>query len=80
MLCTRTAGGVSEADYVELLLEQHVSGVVFAGGQYAQADASHEHYGRLADRNLPTVLVNAAIEHLGFPGCPATTPWPPSRP
>ena len=32
VLCTRTAGGVSEAEYVELLLQQHVSGVVFAGG------------------------------------------------
>src|SRR5215470_9644179 len=40
VLCTRTAGGVAEADYVELLLDQHVSGVVFAGGLYAQADAS----------------------------------------
>lgn len=26
VLCTQTAGGVSEADYVELLLQQHVSG------------------------------------------------------
>ncbi|MZE73561.1 LacI family DNA-binding transcriptional regulator, partial [Streptomyces sp. SID5789] len=32
VLCTQTKGGVSEADYVELLLQQQVSGVVFAGG------------------------------------------------
>ncbi|MER5826989.1 LacI family DNA-binding transcriptional regulator, partial [Streptomyces mirabilis] len=67
VLCTQTKGGVSEADYVELLLQQQVSGVVFAGGLYAQADAPHEHYRQLADRNIPVVLVNAAIEHLGFP-------------
>lgn len=67
VLCTQTKGGVSEADYVELLLQQQVSGVVFAGGLYAQADAPHEHYRELADRNIPVVLVNAAIEHLGFP-------------
>jgi DNA-binding LacI/PurR family transcriptional regulator len=67
VLCTRTAGGVSEADYLELLLEQHVSGVVFAGGQYAQADASHEHYRQMTRRRLPAVLVNAAVEDLGFP-------------
>ncbi|GGP63074.1 LacI family transcriptional regulator [Saccharothrix coeruleofusca] len=67
VLCTRTAGGVSEADYLELLLEQHVSGVVFAGGQYAQADAPHEHYRQMARRKLPAVLVNAAVEDLGFP-------------
>ncbi|MFD0413768.1 LacI family DNA-binding transcriptional regulator [Streptomyces sp. NPDC127108] len=67
VLCTQTKGGVSEADYVELLLQQQVSGVVFAGGLYAQADAPHDHYQRLAARNIPVVLVNAAIEHLGFP-------------
>ena len=39
VLCTQTAGGVSEADYVELLLQQQVSGIVFAGGLYAQEDA-----------------------------------------
>ncbi|GLW68411.1 LacI family transcriptional regulator [Kitasatospora phosalacinea] len=67
VLCTQTAGGVSEADYVDLLLEQHVSGVVFFGGLYAQGDAPHDHYQRLAERSLPTVLLNAAIEDLDFP-------------
>jgi len=67
VLCTRTAGGVSEAEYVELLLQQHVSGVVFAGGLYAQADAVHTHYHRLVERKIPTVLLNAAVEHLGLP-------------
>jgi DNA-binding LacI/PurR family transcriptional regulator len=67
VLCTQTAGGVSEADYVDLLLSQQVSGIVFVGGLYAQEDAPHEHYARLAQRRLPTVLVNAAIKGLGFP-------------
>ncbi|WP_204057096.1 LacI family DNA-binding transcriptional regulator [Microbispora corallina] len=67
VLCTRTVGGVSEADYVDLLLQQHVSGMVFAGGLYAQGDASHSHYERVLERKLPIVLVNAAVEHLGFP-------------
>ncbi|AXI76719.1 LacI family DNA-binding transcriptional regulator [Peterkaempfera bronchialis] len=67
VLCTQTAGGVSEADYVDLLLQQHVSGVVFFGGLYAQADSPHEHYERLAERGLPTVLLNAAIDDLDFP-------------
>ncbi|MEU5366893.1 LacI family DNA-binding transcriptional regulator [Streptomyces sp. NPDC005925] len=67
VLCTQTKGGVSEADYVELLLQQQVSGVVFAGGLFAQADAPHEHYRLLAERRIPVVLVNAAIEELDFP-------------
>ena len=67
VLCTQTAGGVTEADYVELLLQQQVSGVVFAGGLYTQADAPHDHYQLLKARKLPTVFVNAPIDGLGFP-------------
>ncbi|MFC6082614.1 LacI family DNA-binding transcriptional regulator [Sphaerisporangium aureirubrum] len=71
VLCTRTAGSLSEADYVGMLLDQHVSGVVFSGGHYAEADAPHEHYHRLRELRLPVVLVNAATDDLGFP-CVAT--------
>jgi DNA-binding LacI/PurR family transcriptional regulator len=67
VLCTQTAGGVSEAEYVELLLRQHVSGAVFFGGLYSQADSPHDHYERLAQRGLPTVLLNAAFDDLDFP-------------
>src|SRR4029079_4924806 len=67
VLCTQSAGGVTEADYIELLLQHQVSGVVFAGGLYAQASAPHDHYAQLSQRRLPTVLVNAAIDGLGFP-------------
>lgn len=67
VLCTQTTGGVSEAAYVDLLLQQQVSGVVFAGGLFAQADAPHEHYRLLAKRKIPVVLVNAPIAGLDFP-------------
>lgn len=66
VLCTQTAGGISESDYVDLLLEQHVSGVVFVGGAYSQQGASHEHYRRLTELKLPTVLVNARVDGLDF--------------
>ncbi len=66
-LCARTIGGVPESDYVEMLLDHQVSGVIFAGGSYALADASHEHYRRLTGRGLPVVLVNAGVDELGFP-------------
>jgi DNA-binding LacI/PurR family transcriptional regulator len=67
VLCTRTAGGLSEADYVRMLLDQQVSGLVFAGGHYAEADAPHDHYTALLERGIPVVLVNAAVAQLGFP-------------
>jgi DNA-binding LacI/PurR family transcriptional regulator len=65
VLCTCT-GGVAEPDYVELLLAQQVSGVVFAGGSHAEEDASHEHHYELVRRKLPVVLVNASID-LDYP-------------
>ena len=59
VLCTQTAGGISESDYVELLLHQQVSGVIFARRRLLQADVNHDHYDRLVELKLPTVLVNA---------------------
>jgi len=66
LLCTQNAGGVTESDYVDLLLAQQVSGVIFLGGNYTQADAAHQHYERLRQVNLPTVLVNARVPELQF--------------
>lgn len=66
VLCIQTAGGISESDYVDLLLQQQVSGVIFAGGTYTQADANHDHYERLRELKLPTVLVSAPVDDLGF--------------
>jgi DNA-binding LacI/PurR family transcriptional regulator len=71
VLCTRTAGGLSEADYVDMLLDQHASGVVFAGGHFAELAAPHNHYRLLHSRGIPVVLINAAVENLDFP-CVAT--------
>jgi DNA-binding LacI/PurR family transcriptional regulator len=71
VLCTLTAGGLSEADYVAMLLDQHASGVVFAGGTFAQQAAPHDHYRLLRSRGIPGVLFNAAVEGLDFP-CVAT--------
>jgi DNA-binding LacI/PurR family transcriptional regulator len=71
VLCTRTAGGLSEADYVDLLLEQHASGVVFAGGHFAELAAPHEHYELLHERGVQVVLINAAM---GW----SSRAWPPT--
>jgi LacI family transcriptional regulator, repressor for deo operon, udp, cdd, tsx, nupC, and nupG len=67
VLCARTMGGVSEVDFVDMLLEHQVSGIIFAGGNYAMGEAGHEHYHMLAARGLPAVLVNAGVDELSFP-------------
>ena len=66
VLCIQTVGGISEADYVDLLLSQQVSGIIFTGGAYAQADADHKHYDQLRKLRMPTVVVNAPIDDIGF--------------
>jgi DNA-binding LacI/PurR family transcriptional regulator len=71
VLCTRTAGGLSEADYVAMLLDQQVSGVVFAGCHHAEQAAPHDHYRLLRSRGIPAVLFNASVDGLDFP-CVAT--------
>ena len=67
VLCTLTAGAISEAEDIDLLLRHQVSGVIFAGGLYTQADAPHDHYTRLRELRMPTVFVNAPYADLGFP-------------
>jgi LacI family transcriptional regulator, repressor for deo operon, udp, cdd, tsx, nupC, and nupG len=67
VLCTRTEGGLSEADYVDMLLDQHASGVVFAGGNCTEVAAPHDHFRMLRTRGVPVVIVNAAIDSLEFP-------------
>ena len=67
VLCTRTAGGLSEADYVAMLLDQQVSGVVFAGCHHAEQAAPHDHYRLLRSRGIPAVLFNASVDGLDFP-------------
>ncbi|MBU2662748.1 LacI family transcriptional regulator [Actinoplanes bogorensis] len=67
LLAARTIGGVPERDYIEMLLDHQVSGVVFAGGSYALAEAEHGHYRALTDRRMPVVMVNAGVADLGFP-------------
>ena len=68
LLCTaRTAGGLSEAEYVAMLLDQHVSGVVFAGGHFGEQAAPHDHYRLLRSRGVPVVLINAAVDGLDLP-------------
>src|SRR3954451_21780843 len=47
VLCTRTVGGISEADYVDPLLQQQAARLVFGGGLYTQTGVVHGHYLRL---------------------------------
>jgi DNA-binding LacI/PurR family transcriptional regulator len=64
VLCTQTPGGITEDEYVELLLERNVSGILFVSGKHADTTASHERYRSLVSRRLPIVLVNGFAQEI----------------
>lgn len=67
VLCSQTLGGVHEDDYVAILLEHSVAGIVFVSGVHALVDSDPARYQRLMDLGLPIVLVNGALTGLRAP-------------
>lgn len=67
VLCTQTPGGVTEDEYVEMLLERSVAGIIFVNGLHADTTADPERYRRLVARRLPIVLVNGYLEGIEAP-------------
>src|SRR5258705_13233707 len=67
VLCTQSAGGVTEDEYVEMLLDRQVSGIVFVSGLHADTAADHERYRRLVNRKLPIVLITGYVEGIEAP-------------
>lgn len=67
VLCTQTPGGVSEQEYVDLLLDRGVAGIIFVSGIHADATADHSRYNELVDRGLPIVFVNGYAEGVDAP-------------
>ena len=68
MLCTVDPGGLSasESEYLELLLQHQVSGVILSGGAFHGVDAPLDMYQPLVDRKIPTVLINSMPGVLPF--------------
>lgn len=58
VLCTQVPGGVREDEYVRMLLERNVSGIVFVSGLHANTETDGGTYQALRQRGLPIVLVN----------------------
>ena len=67
VLCTQSPGGVTEDEYVAMLLDRQVSGIVFVSGLSADTTADHGRYRRLLGRPLPIVLVNGYAEGIAAP-------------
>jgi LacI family transcriptional regulator, repressor for deo operon, udp, cdd, tsx, nupC, and nupG len=67
VMCTQTPGGVTEDEYVEMLLDRQVSGIVFVSGLHADTTGDHQRYHTLVARPLPIVLINGYVPDLPAP-------------
>ena len=67
VLCTHTPGGVHEDDYVQMLLDRGVAGIIYISGQHADSTTDPSRYVRLRDRGLPIVLVNGYMPGVDAP-------------
>jgi LacI family repressor for deo operon, udp, cdd, tsx, nupC, and nupG len=67
VLCTQTPDSIGEDDYVGMLSELGVSGIVFVSGLHADATADPERYRSLVRMRLPIVLVNGFSEGVPAP-------------
>jgi LacI family repressor for deo operon, udp, cdd, tsx, nupC, and nupG len=67
VLCTRTFGGITEDEYVEMLLDRQVSGIVFISGLHADTTADPDRYRKLLSRPLPIVLINGYVATVEAP-------------
>jgi DNA-binding LacI/PurR family transcriptional regulator len=64
VLCSQSREGMAEDDYIPILLEHGVAGIIFVSGLHAIAGSRPERYQRLIDRGLPLVCVNGHVPGL----------------
>jgi LacI family transcriptional regulator, repressor for deo operon, udp, cdd, tsx, nupC, and nupG len=67
LLCTQSPGGTTEDQYVDMLLEHGVAGIVFVSGLHADSSASKERYHRLRSSGMPIVFINGFAEGVDAP-------------
>lgn len=67
VLCTSTPAGKGEPDYLEVLIDHAVSGIVIVSGLHADMRVDHGGYRDLAARRIPTVVVNGRSPKLPAP-------------
>jgi DNA-binding LacI/PurR family transcriptional regulator len=67
ILCNTTSAAFREVDYVHMLLERQVDGMIFISCEMTHLAGEHDHYARLVDEGARLVFVNGALEGLDVP-------------
>jgi DNA-binding LacI/PurR family transcriptional regulator len=64
ILCNTAGSAFREADYVHMLLERRVDGMIFISSEVTDLRSDHGHYRRLLGEGARIVFVNGASEQL----------------
>jgi DNA-binding LacI/PurR family transcriptional regulator len=67
ILCSTTAAAFREVDYVHMLLDREVDGMIFISCEMTNLSGDHDHYARLVDEGARIVFVNGALNTLNVP-------------
>src|SRR5712691_3042407 len=67
ILCNTHESTLAEAEYVHMLLERRVDGMIFISCEMADLRADHSHYAQLLARGARLVFVNGEVESLPVP-------------
>lgn len=64
ILCNTHGSAQRELDYVHMLLERRVQGMVFISAEITDVRGRHSHYGKLLERGARIVFVNGGSDEL----------------
>jgi DNA-binding LacI/PurR family transcriptional regulator len=68
ILCNTTSAAFREVDYVHMLLDRRVDGMIFISCEMTNLGGDHEHYARLVRDGARLVFVNGALDGLDVAG------------
>ena len=64
ILCNTAGSALREAEYVHMLLEHRVAGMIFISSEVTDLRSDHSHYARLLEEGAHLVFVNGGSERL----------------
>lgn len=64
LLCSRIPGGISEDEYIDLLGDHGVAGIIFVSGFHADTTADLSRYSRLRESGLPLAFINGYTDRV----------------
>lgn len=67
ILCTTESAAFREVEYVHMLLDRQVEGMIFVSCEMTNLSGEHDHYARLLEDGARIVFVNGALNRLDIP-------------